>query len=75
VRFCLPKYVDIISDIHMSATNRYFNSDVPRAAGEQFTGDVPLEKFLTKQLMDARKKKDGFRTNLLRVGTITSFDS
>ncbi|CAG8538328.1 11348_t:CDS:10 [Acaulospora colombiana] len=32
-----------------------------------FTGDVPLEKFLSKQLIDARKTRDAFRTNLLRI--------
>ncbi|PVG01816.1 hypothetical protein CPB86DRAFT_726943 [Serendipita vermifera] len=32
-----------------------------------FTGDVTLEKFLSKQLIDARKTRDAFRTNLLRT--------
>jgi hypothetical protein len=65
--FLFTKMCYILSDIYVSATNR-FNST--QAAGERFTGDVSLEKFLTKKLMDARKTRDTFRTNVLRVSTL-----
>jgi hypothetical protein len=53
----LTSYVDLIRH----------NSSQPGMGSTAFKGDVTLEKYLTTQLMTARKTRDTFRTNVLRV--------
>ncbi|KAG8775108.1 hypothetical protein FRC15_000775 [Serendipita sp. 397] len=40
---------------------------VPNEGTSVYTGGIPLEQFLNKQLLAARKSKDAFRTNVLRT--------
>ncbi|KAG8830038.1 hypothetical protein FRC20_008507 [Serendipita sp. 405] len=43
---------------------------VPNEGTSVYTGGIPLEQFLNKQLLAARKSKDAFRTTVLRVRTL-----